>query len=348
MPGILLAHPGRVAMLQEGPMSEAEKVEARDEKAPAKAKGRPWMTWLALALVATAGAAATNSALGQRHLEETDDAQVEGHVAPVIPRVAGQVAELLVADNQDVKAGQVLARLDDRDLRARLAEAEADLASARSGLAAAQASVAAAEAARLRTHGDLERYARLLPQGDISQQMFATTQAEDQAAEARLLAAREQAEAARAQIAQRQAKLDYARLQLDYTALTAPADGRVTRKSIEVGQFVQPGQSVMAIAQSGELWVVANYKEVQLEHLRVGQKVELRVDAYPKQAFHGVVDSIAPATGARFALFPPDNATGNFTKVVQRVPVKIALVDPPRADAPLRLGMSVTALAATN
>jgi membrane fusion protein (multidrug efflux system) len=150
-------------------------------------------------------------------------------------------------------------------------------------------------------------------------------------------------EAALAQIAQRRSDAYYAALQVSYTILTAPADGSVTKKAVEVGQYVQPGQSLMAIAQEGKLWVVANFKETQLARMRVAQMVTLFVDAYPGVELKGRIESVAPNTGSRMALFPADNATGNFTKVVQRVPVRILLDGPSQPEAPLRIGMSITA-----
>jgi membrane fusion protein (multidrug efflux system) len=154
----------------------------------------------------------------------------------------------------------------------------------------------------------------------------------------------EQASAAAARIAQKQADLDLAKLQLSYATVTAPGSGWVTRKSVEVGQLVQAGQPLLAIVSEGQPWVVANFKETQLKKMRVGQPAIVTVDAYPKRELHGHVDSIAAATGARFALLPPDNATGNFTKVVQRVPVKIVFDEPPDPEHRLRAGMSVTAI----
>jgi membrane fusion protein (multidrug efflux system) len=152
-----------------------------------------------------------------------------------------------------------------------------------------------------------------------------------------------QVQAAQAQIAQRRSDLYYAALQVSYTILTAPAAGAVTKKSVEVGQYVQPGQSLMAIAQDGKVWVVANFKETQVARMRVAQPVTLLVDAYPGVELHGRIESLAPNTGSRMALFPADNATGNFTKVVQRVPVRILLDGGQRPDAPLRIGMSIRA-----
>jgi membrane fusion protein, multidrug efflux system len=149
--------------------------------------------------------------------------------------------------------------------------------------------------------------------------------------------------AAQAQVAQKRADVDYAKLQLSYVTMTAPADGVISKKSVEVGQYVQAGQPLMAIVEDHEVWVVANFKETQLRRMRIGQPVAIHVDAYPQVTFHGRIESIAAATGAKFSLLPPDNATGNFVKVVQRIPVKVLFTDPPDTAHPLRVGMDVTA-----
>lgn len=148
---------------------------------------------------------------------------------------------------------------------------------------------------------------------------------------------------ARAQLGQRQSELDYAKLQLTYTSVTAPISGVVSHKDVEPGQFVQSGQTLLEIASDSDTWVVANFKETQLARMRPGQAVDLTVDAYPGATFRGRIDSIAGATGARFALLPPDNASGNFVKITQRVPVKIVLAEKPDPQRPLRPGISVDA-----
>ena len=150
--------------------------------------------------------------------------------------------------------------------------------------------------------------------------------------------------AAEAEVGQKKADLEFAELQLSYASVLAPSSGTVSKKSVEVGEFVQAGQPLLAIVEDTDAWVVANFKETQLKKMRVGQSVDIEVDAYPKVIFHGRVESISAATGAKFALLPPDNATGNFTKVVQRVPVKIVLADRPDPLRPLRAGMSVNAI----
>ena len=296
---------------------------------------------------------ATGAAYGVRtmsffdHHASTDDAQIDGHVDPVIPQVGGYVTRVLVKDNEPVRAGQVLVKIEPGDYQARMEMANASLASAVASLAAARADEEVSRTADRKAATDLARYRPLRAEGGISQQQFDDAQAAAEEAHARLDAAAKQVAAAAAQVAQKRADLDLARLQLSYTTVTAPVAGTVSKKSVEPGQMVQAGQALLSIVQDRDVWVVANYKETQLTHMRPGQPVEVEVDAYPGVRFQGRVESIASATGARFALLPPDNATGNFTKVVQRVPVKIVLTGPPDPAHPLRVGMSVKAVVAT-
>ena len=274
---------------------------------------------------------------------ETDDAQVETHIDPVIPKVAGYVREVLVDDNQRVKQGDRLLTIDDRDYRSRIATAEGELGNARAAVAVARSTARAAETNRTKTTADLQRYGALRQKEEISQQQYDAAKAAADAAVAQVQADEAQVAAAAAKVKQMEANLDFANLQESYVAIAAPASGVVSRKNVEVGQYVQAGQPLLAIVSEAAPWVVANFKETQLKKMRVGQPVSIEVDAYPKHVFHGRVDSIAAATGAKFSLLPPDNATGNFTKVVQRVPVKIVLDGPPDPSRPLRAGMSVTA-----
>ncbi|MFN8626585.1 MAG: HlyD family secretion protein [Candidatus Binatia bacterium] len=276
------------------------------------------------------------------HHVTTDDAQIEGHIAPVLPRVAGYVAEVLVRDNQRIDGNHVLVRIDPRDLQSRVNIAQAALLNAEAAVSVARANLEASRAKREKTSTDFGRNAPLLKQRVISPQEYDATKAAADAAEAEYQAAARQVTAAEAQVAQRQADLEYAHLQLSYTTVAAPAPGFVAKKNVEVGQYIEAGQPLMAIVQDAEVWVVANFKETQLRKMRVGQPVTVEVDAYPERVFHARVDSIASATGAKFALLPPDNATGNFVKVVQRVPVKIVFTDTPDPAHPLRVGMNVT------
>jgi membrane fusion protein (multidrug efflux system) len=321
-----------------------------------------------------------------KHHATTDDAQIDGNINPVLPRVSGYVQEVLVKDNQVVRPGDVLVRIDPADLQAKVDQEQAALLSAEAAVAVAEAAVAGARstvvgsqakvasnqadvtAARTRaeqTAADLARYKQLLSKEEISQQQYDAAKAAADSARAAAEAARattessratvmsggsqieaatRQVAAAQAQVAQHRAALEAARLQLSYATLKAPVAGIVSKKAVEVGQFVQAGQPLLAIVQgNGETWVGANFKETQLARMHPGQKAEIEVDAYPGVTFHGQVESLAAATGARFSLLPPDNATGNFTKVVQRVPVKIVFTGPPDPRHPLRVGMNVNA-----
>jgi membrane fusion protein (multidrug efflux system) len=306
---------------------------------------------------------------------ETDNAQVDGHITAVSPKVQAFVARVLVEENQHVRAGDTLVVLDDRDLKVRLAQAQADLASARAAVGnhdrpgqapaqlswskaqaqSADAGIASAEAAYRKASADLERIRGLAAQQVIAAQQLDAAQAAFDAASANLDAATRQAAAAgeqvhayaagvgaaEARLASARATVDNAHLQLGYTVLTAPANGVVARRTVEQGALVQVGQTLMSVIPDGEVWVTANLKETDMADIAVGDSVRLTVDAYGRRTFTGHVESLSPATGARFALLPPDNATGNFTKVVQRVPVRIAVDGGVDQLHPLRPGMSV-------
>jgi membrane fusion protein (multidrug efflux system) len=291
--------------------------------------------------------------LGLRGIERTDDAFVEGHLVFLSPRVGGHVVEVAVEENQHVEAGQVLVRLDPADFEARVARARADVDAARnritqsSAAADAAGAQAAAAAVRLR-HTDLElgRVRGLLTAGAASRTALDAAQAQRDAAEAELHAARERERAERAAIGneapvrQAEAALREAELALEHAVLTAPFAGTIGKRSVELGANVAPGQALLALAADGETWVTANFKETQIRAMRPGDAVEIEVDAFPDRPVRGHVESLAPATGAKYALLPPDNATGNFTKVVQRVPVRIAIEHEPDAP-PLAVGLSV-------
>jgi membrane fusion protein (multidrug efflux system) len=364
----------------------------------------------------------------------TDDAEVDGHIMPMSARISGTVAEVLVHDNQMVKAGDVLVRLDPRDYQAKADQAKAALQAAQSNaaaatvgvpitnettlsathdagaalsvaqanynrarltyeqastaqLAAAQAQVERAQADDEKARADLERMKPLAAKAEISQQELDSytaaakvTASELQQAQQNLTATRQSAEiaqssvlAAQAQveqaqaiiheananrkqvdvrtadvhsadaaIAQARANYEAATLNLSYTTITAPADGAVTRKSVEVGQVLQPGQGLLVLVPLSNVWVTANFKETQLANVHPGDRAEVHVDMYGS-SFTGHVDSIAGATGSRLSLLPPENATGNFVKVVQRIPVKIILDPIPPEKAVLRPGMNVDA-----
>jgi len=374
-----------------------------------------------------------------RNRESTDDAQVDGHITQISSKVYGRVAEVLVNDNQQVKAGQILVKLDPRDYqtaldqaKAQLALAEADARSAgievprtqlnvQSGTSSAEAQLAGAQADLMRAEtsydqaktadlawaqanvekskanaalaqADLERYTPLLQKGEISKQQFDAAKANADATASALKAdqeklaqaergieiSRAQLDAAKAKVAQAQAgviaakadtrnviirqadaqgkiaKVEQARaaveaaqLNLEYATVVAPVDGVATHKQVEVGQIVQQGQGLMVVVPLHDVWITANFKETQLRSMKPGQKAEVTVDTYGK-TFSGHVDSIAGATGAVLSLLPPENATGNYVKVVQRVPVKIVLDPIPQEKAVLRPGMNVVATVISN
>jgi membrane fusion protein (multidrug efflux system) len=279
----------------------------------------------------------------------TDNAQVEGHIIPILPKVGGFVAEVRVRENQAVRAGDTLVVLDDRDFRARLAQTEADLAallatvSSRTRVGQAEAAVAQAQANALKARADLARLEPLAAQDIVSKQQLDAVRAAAVAADAQLAAAQAALVGADARVAASRAARDQAALQLSYTRIVAPSNGVVSKKSVEVGQLVQPGQPLMTVVPLDDIWVVANLKETETADVTPGDPAEITVDAYRGRVFRGHVESLAPATGAKFSLLPPDNATGNFTKVVQRIPVRIRLDAPNDSVQPLRPGMSVVA-----
>ena len=262
-----------------------------------------------------------------RYLESTDDAYVKADSTIVAPKVSGYIAEVLVGDNQQVKAGQLLARIDDRDFRTALEQGQADVAAAEANLKFAQE--------------EQQRYGDLMKSGSGTIQRAQQTDAalrekiaQLQHGKSALLAAERKVDVlttdrakAVAQLDRAQAVAQQAALNLSYTEITAPVDGTVGARSLRVGQFVQAGTQLMAVVPLEAVYVVANFKETQLTYVRNGQPVEIRIDSFHGTRLKGHVDSLSPASGLEFALLPPDNATGNFTKIVQRVPVKIALDD---------------------
>ncbi|MEY9706609.1 HlyD family secretion protein [Bradyrhizobium diazoefficiens] len=290
-----------------------------------------------------------------RYLETTDDAYVKADSTIVAPKVSGYIAKVLVGDNEKVKAGQVLARIDDRDFRAALDQARADVAAAEASvrnldaqlelqqpiIEQSTADVTAADANLKFAQEERARYDDLMKSGSgtiqRAQQPDAALRASNaqlQHAKSGLQAAQRRVDVLTTQRAQATAQLERARavaqqaaLNLSYTEITAPVDGTVGARSLRVGQYVQAGTQLMAVVPLDAVYVVANFKETQLTHVRAGQPVELRVDSFRSQTLRGHVDSLSPASGLEFALLPPDNATGNFTKIVQRVPVKIVLDD---------------------
>ncbi|HKW19069.1 MAG TPA: HlyD family secretion protein [Terriglobales bacterium] len=349
--------------------------------------------------------------------ESTDDAQIDGHLNPVSARVSGHVLQLLVNDNQFVKAGDLLVQIDQADYKilvaqaqadydnavaaaksagvnipitststssqllsaeAEVASAEANLLGARQQAEAANAQLVQADANNVKAQNDLARYKQLVAKQEISQQQYDQAYAAAQAGSATVDAARagvaaaqqqvravqskvtqtqaslrsaqtgpqqvaairSRAQSAEATVEQKQAALDAARLNLEYTRIISPVNGFVTNRTVEVGQNVQPGQELMRIINLDDIWVTANFKETQLRNMRVGQAVTIHVDTTGKD-YKGHVQSIAGASGAVTSLLPPENATGNFVKVVQRIPVKITFDPGETKEHVLRPGMSV-------
>jgi membrane fusion protein (multidrug efflux system) len=392
---------------------------------------RARMIFLAVVVLAVVGGVSVWRYYAVR--ESTDDAQIDGRITPIAPRVGGTVMAVPVSDNQEVTAGTSLVQIDPRDYQVALQRAQADLADAQAALQAAQSGVPITatttasqvttatanveraqagaagagnevEAARARLGSaearlreatansqrasrDLERMKQLVAKDEISQQQFDAASAAAEASRASVDAARAavaeagrgvdvaqsrleqagnalqqaraelrtadtapeqvavtraRASSAEARVQQATAALEQAKLNLGYTTLAAPAHGVISKKSVEVGQMVQPGQPLMAIVPLDDIWVTANFKETELHDMRVGQLVYVKVDAYGR-TYRARVQSIAAATGARFSLLPPENATGNYVKVVQRVPVKIVFEPGQDPEHLLRPGMSVVA-----
>jgi membrane fusion protein, multidrug efflux system len=303
-----------------------------------------------------------------RYLETTDDAYVKADSTIIAPKVSGYIAQVLVNDNQPVTAGQLLAKIDDRDFRAALSQVQADVAAAEAAvrnldaqialqqpiIEQGTADIAAAEANLKFAQEEQARYDGLMKTGSGTVQRAQQTDAALRASNAQLqhaksglLAAERKVDVLTTQRSQAVAQRDRAHameqqaaLNLSYTAVTAPVNGTVGARSLRVGQFVQAGTQLMAVVPLDAVYVVANFKETQLTHVRSGQPVELTIDGFHGTRLRGHVDSLSPASGLEFALLPPDNATGNFTKIVQRVPVKIVLDDHNLAGL-LRPGMSV-------
>jgi len=303
-----------------------------------------------------------------RFIESTDDAYVKADYTTIAPKVAGYIREVLVNDNDTVKAGQVVARIDDRDFRAALNQARADVKASEAAITnidaqielqqsvidQSRAAVNASNASLVFAKSEAARNARLIVSGAGSQSKAEQTQSlMDQASaaverdQAALLAAKNKVPVLKTQhdqaVAQRDraaAAADQAELNLSYTNIIAAVDGTVGARSIRVGQYVTSGTQLMAVVPLHSVYVVANFKETQLTYVKPGQSVEVKVDSFPDLEVRGHVDSISPASGLEFSLLPPDNATGNFTKIVQRIPVKI-VIDNDEVAGRLRSGMSV-------
>jgi membrane fusion protein (multidrug efflux system) len=326
----------------------------------------------ALALALSLGvAAAADFGYGYlttgQYLETTDDAYVKADSTIISPKVSGYIAEVLVGDNEPVKAGQWLARIDDRDFKTALDQARADVAASEAAVRNLEAQIElqqpiiqqqaaevdAAEANLKFAQEERARYDDLMKSGSGTVQRAQQTDAALREKTAQLQRGKSGLDAANRKVevlatdrAKAVAQLDHAwaveqqmALNLSYTRITAPVEGTVGARSLRVGQFVQAGTQLMAVVPLEAVYVVANFKETQLTHVRNGQPVEIRIDSFNSTRLRGHVDSLSPASGLEFALLPPDNATGNFTKIVQRVPVKIVL-DDQSLKGLLRPGMS--------
>ena len=346
------------------------------------------------------------------HNEDTENSQLETNIVPVLPKISGWITDVLVKDNQHVRAGDTLVKIDDRDLKIRVLQAEVALKNAESnvslisanagtvranvntseatiqsqntGISAGEAAVGTAtanvEIAKIRVRKatqDFNRADQLLKEKSGTHQAYDNAKAEKESAEAAVVvaekqvasaqvqiesarrqtnvgnsqkaaaqtqvaSAQQQINVAKTQIEQRKAELELAKLQLSYAVVTAPTSGQVSRKNVQVGQLVNAGQPLLSLVDDSNIWVIANFKETQIGKMQVGQKVKIHIDAYKGKGFEGTIESFAGATGAKFSLLPPDNSTGNFVKVVQRVPTKILITEKASAETPFRAGMSVT------
>lgn len=310
-----------------------------------------------------------------RFLESTDNAYVTGDITAFSPKVSGYVEKVLVNDNQFVRKGDVLVVIEDREYQAKVARAEATVTKKRAGLEnieyrrllqislieEAEASTSAHKADLVKTSKDLDRAKQLVTEGWVSKQGEDYATADEHRARAVLTSARAATTAARqklavlnsekiqllAGIAQSEAELRLAQIELDATVIRAPTSGVVGNRRVRVGEYVRPGTKLLALVPLDSVWVIANFKETQLTDMRPGQPTTINVDTFPENPVEGVVDSFSPASGAQFSLLPPENATGNFTKVVQRIPVKITLAPNNLLSGRIVPGMSVVVSVST-
>jgi membrane fusion protein (multidrug efflux system) len=364
------------------PPAASPSTQARAPSPPARRGFRWWDIAVRLVVLAAAGiiialfATQWDRWVGGSTTQETDDAYVQGDITPLSAQVDGYVSEVPVGDFQYVKKGDLLFAIEDDDYQAHVAQAEADVAGAQAAIenikahkAAQKAMVAQAQDTITGTQANLvqaqledARQRKLLAttygtqqrveQTDAAEKQLAATLASDQAAldaQQRQLAVLDtQEEQLRADAKAKRAALDLAKINLDHTRITAPLDGEVSQRGVFVGQYAHAGTQVITIVPLNNVWVIANYKETQLTHVVVGQGAEIRVDTFPGVIVKAKVDSISPASGSQFTLLPPDNATGNFTKVVQRIPVKLRLAPDNPLAGRLRPGMSVEATILTD
>ena len=340
------------------PSDEAENSRIADASAPSQSPTKKGPTRSVLLLLLIAGLGAGGWWLYRyqttgKYLQSTDDAYVQADAVTISPKISGYIEEVLVKDNQEVMPGQPLVRIDARDYRAQVAQASASIDVARANAEAARAQIHEQDAAIAQARAQLmsaqaqaefaasevRRYAPLVQTGaEPSEQLATKTNLDKQAAsqlaaqrasvaaaERRVRSINAQVKQAEAQAESAEAQRDAAKVNAEASEIIASVGGRVGDKTVRVGQFVQAGTRLMSVVPTDKLYITANFKETQIGHMRAGQPVNIRIDALPGQKLQGHVDSVAPGTGAQFSLIPPQNATGNFTKIVQRVPVRIAL-----------------------
>ncbi len=362
-----------LAALDEGPTSlpEADEVLLQDEpeaqvrkrsggsggNAPKRRKRRGAMGLVILSILGmTLFIAAPRVWRYLDAYESTDDAQVDGHIAPISARISGTIASVMVQDTDYVKAGSLIAQIDPRDAqtalasaRANLAQAKAQLASARAAYAASLSKIRQSEATDTQASNDAARYESLFKMHVVSNWEHEDKVRAATVAEAALESDRASAQAASTLIASReaavsaaQAAVDQALLNLEYTRIVAPMSGVVGKKTVETGQQVQPGQQLLAIVPLDDIWVTANFKETQIRRMKPGQRATIYVDAIGR-TYQGYIEGIGGASGEKYSLMPPENATGNYVKVVQRLPIRIRLKPDQDHDHRLRIGMSVEA-----
>ena len=323
---------------------------------------------ITLAVIIAAGIWVASKFIHFGNVEFTDNAQVQRQIVPVNSRVQGYIKEIRFKEYEPVKKGDTLVIIDDADMRLRVAQANADYQNALAGrtvadrsvgvasanVAVSEASIAEAKVLMENAAVDLERYRKLLDKDAVTRQQYDGAETDYKAKKARyeMLARQRSATSSvvaetRQRISQNDAGIELAKalletaeLNLSYIVITAPCDGYASRKEIQIGQLVQPGQTLLDIVDGSEVWITANYKETQLEHIHPGSEVEIKVDAIPDKTFTGKVVSLSTATGAALSLLPQDNSAGNFVKVRQRIPVRIELTDDADLNL-LRAGMNV-------
>jgi membrane fusion protein (multidrug efflux system) len=340
-----------------------------DQKATTGKRIKPIYIILPLVLI-IGGYFATKKIIHAINYESTDNAQIESNAIPVVSRVAGYIDTVAVSDYSDVKEGQLIVKLDDREYSIAVSQAEADLQQAQADLVNARASlsnvgasenVASANTDVLRTRletaeRDYRRDQALFNDGAITQRQLEDSRANVETARKQVSAGAEQTtqaavqsgtanaqiQRAQASIATRKAALDAAKLRLSYASIYAPGSGKVGKTNLQTGQFIQPGQPLLTIVNNEQFWIIANFKETQLKNLKTGQVANIEIDGYPDVKITGRISSFSEATGAKFSLLPPDNASGNYVKVTQRVPVKIDIDSIEKLKPILKAGLSVS------